>query len=327
MKKIFLLFAGMFITLISCDKQSVYTEHYLTNEINLNGHIFKEVDGRLLFDDKNAFEETISQLQKDPELIEVLKSNSFSFKSLNSAFDEISELILQASSETETEIEKLITNCKVGVLVEEQGEFYFEQTIPSEIMGELLNEKGIVQIGDSVYMHTRAYTIQGHINNIKEIESIDINFNNKEKNHFFILHENMISPYLTTEKSEICTCRSQDFKDNDNRTRRLRGGVYDVRLHLYNEIYISTTSLRKNLGIWLQSKVDFLELIAFGTYRDDVFYIEKSFDISMSNTNSQRVSKTIANSINLQLYYELLTLDGYHMLKHEKQTKTCDTHR
>lgn len=186
-----------------------------------------------------------------------------------------------------------------------------------------LNEDGIVQIADSIYKFTREYTIQGHIDQLQEILDTD----SGSKNGNLTFHQNIVENIeVEGIKSDEKECRV----DYDSRYRRLRGGAWTVRLHLYNSLYISSTNLRRpcrgSLCIWYQRATDYIEVSASGVWHyPGSGFPEYSFDFFENGTNTARVSKNLDFTVNANLYPEIKTFEGHHMLEWGTTTVQCNT--
>lgn len=280
-----------------------------------------EIEGRLVFKDRESFDKTVDFIQQSPANLETFNNSFSNFCSSNSAFERISDEFFQREQNGAKNDFDKVKN--VGVLVNHGDDLYFEPVVFVDVLSSIFNVDGIVQIADSVYKLTREYTIQGHIDHLQDIIDID----SGSKNGNLIFHHNIL------ENIEVDGFKSDDKEcrvNYDSRYRRLRGGAWTVRLHLYNSIYISSTNLRRpcrgSLCPWYRRATDYIEVSATGVWHyPDSGLPENSFDFFENGTNTARVSKNLDFTVNANLYPEIKTFEGHHMLEWGTTTVQCNT--
>ena len=299
----------------SCIKQEPLNPELTALEKQFNVEV---VEGRLIFKDKESFDKAIDYIQQSSANLEIFNSTYKDFCSSYSAFERISDEFFQREQNGEKNDFEKVKN--VGALVKHGDDLYFEHIVPVDALSSIFNEDGIVQIADSIYKFTQEYTIQGHVNHLQEILNID----SSSKNENFTFHKNIVENIEVDGIKNNEKCRV----DYNSRYRRLRGGAWTVRLHLYNSVYISSTNLRRpcrgRLCPWFRRATDYIEVSATGTWHYPGFP-ENSFDFSKNGTNTARVSKNLDFTVNANLYPEIKTFEGYHMLEWGETTVQCNS--
>lgn len=327
MKKVLLAFIGAFVFLASCTKENPTKEHNnpeFENNLEIISKLVEEENGRLIFKDKKAFEKSIQIIlntQQENSQIFSFEELFPGFKSNKLVFEELSEDLFNK----ELNGEKIDFNSisDYGIIVEHDGELFFEPIINTDILPLLYNDKNILQIGDSLYKFTKDYTVRAHFTKIEEL----VNHTTVNPNKSFFYFPNII------EKTQI------DFKNNqstecrvdyDARFRRLRGGAWTVKTIIYNSLYVETTNLRRpcrgDLCIWYQIKTDYLKLQASGTYHyPGSAFVGGPFNVSQEGYNTSEISKTIDFSVNSSIFPTIQTLNGLHKITWNSTNVECST--
>lgn len=152
----------LFIT--ACDRQPVIT---VEPEGSRQGIIpIIVIDGRLKFSDSKAFGKTVSELNKTVNF-DQWEQQFEGFTSLRSAYRRINleEVANNAASLKALE----------AVMIKEQSSDgdSFERSIVDPLLATLVNEKGLLQVGDSLYKISDKQVRKTHVKNIDEIDNLN----------------------------------------------------------------------------------------------------------------------------------------------------------
>lgn len=304
----------MVIFIISCDKKDYSVnqeEHFEIKALASNGFLqvdfVKFQDGRLLFEDRESFDLFISTMQEHQHELDNFESHFLGFISARMAYDKFCEDYHQGV------IQDFEKSKDYVILLESEGEQYFEQVVYPNLLSILFNKDGLIQIGDSVFKFMYDKIISTNISNLDYIKNFE---DDDELSHLFIITKNQ---HTVLNEFTITSCENPCREDYDAGYRRIRGRLGEIRTGIYNELYISTTSLRRPctgfLCPWYQRAVYRLEYEATGVIAHTPI-IHQQFNVTNGGYNTARISQTLASSGGATPFIpEYVYANGLHRLK------------
>lgn len=167
MKKIAYLFAIVLLT-FSCEKSTI-NDPAIDKEVSasivpiVNNVTSKE--GRLIFETRDDFNKTVNMLFEHQKKIENFESQFSGYTSNSQAFDNFSSNLKDDTSINADAIRDF------AFIKESNGEKSIEHTIDLRLLSYLFNDKGILQIGDSIYKYTYEFTYKFDVNKLSQLKS------------------------------------------------------------------------------------------------------------------------------------------------------------
>lgn len=281
MKKIIYLIAVLLIS-FSCQKEEEVAIPQIKNSFPIASNVTTK-EGRLVFKDKNDFKTVIQSLIKNQKEITNFENQFVGFTSNMQAFENFSKKLTEASPIDEEAI------ADFAFIHNDNGEKSLERTIDLHLLAYLFNDKGILQIGDSIYKYSYDFTYKFNVNKLSQLKSAKLymsmdgvtkypNIRNK-----FEMPSNELKSAKASEAEATLWYTSQKFiKCELNRNITL----------LLNALTVDTKSRKKNfLGIGFAYSVYQLSCAATGKYRfrdafGNIYYDNHPFDVLDTRTGS-----------------------------------------
>lgn len=201
--------------------------------------LFNIENNMLVFDSETEFKEAIDLIIKAPD--------DFQAKLKNKAFIAFEDIYKDIS---EDEIEQLISSDnKFVTLVEDDGKNYVEATIDSPVLRKLLNEDGMIIIGDKAYKYTYDFVYSSPVD---EIDKLFLT------NYLTVDKQEIVRESTTLFDSELDTrvvasyCNDY-FNDDDFRGV---GKIYNNFYPGYSEVKVTTSNWRKRWYGWTRIRAN-----------------------------------------------------------------------
>ena len=247
--------AAVMLFLSSCDKEESIQSTETSQSITLK-------NGMIIFNTSDDFEKTIESLMKNQNNLDQWEKNFNGFTSMRTAYDNLSEDDMQkiASNKSSHHFRDILK-------ISDDQEPEALMNIDDEVLATLVNEQGLLQIGNEVYkfrydmLYKTAYKDLDKLANIDNYSKADLKNNNIET--FEVSHN-----YFVTELSENFkadrTCDRRYWKKD---RKRLKGEQWTTNLgSLYSGAGARTKHQKKTLGIWWRNKTQRLRLRLNGNY-------------------------------------------------------------
>jgi hypothetical protein len=318
MKKIAHLFAIVLLT-FSCEKSTI-NDPAIDKEVSASiVPIVNNVTskgGRLIFETRDDFNKTVNMLFENQNKVENFESQFSEFTSNSQAFDNFASNFKDDTSIDADAIRDF------AYIKDSNGEKTLEHTIDLRLLSYLFNDKGILQIGDSVYKYTYEFTYKFNVDKLSQlksaklVESMDgVTAYPNVRNHFKIPESNLKSAMASV--SEV----SQYWQPDGSRECFMKSELNQNITYLYNALTVDTKSRKWNwLGIGVTYKVYGLYAAATGYYRwvgGEFEYLGNiPFNVGDQRTGGVTdVQQTIVSGGGISSYPTFVSATGKHWLK------------
>lgn len=281
MKKILYLIAVLLIS-FSCQKKEEGAIPQIKNSFPIANNVTTK-EGRLVFNTRSDFSSVVQSLFENQKKIENFEDQFVGFTSNKQAFENYSKKLTEDSDFNEEAI------ADFAFVREDNGEKYLERTIDLHLLAYLFNDKGVLQIGDSIYKYTYDFTYKFSKNKLTQLKSAKFNAaadgviaypNVRDK--FEMRGNNLKSAMESVAEKKVYYSPTKFMKCELNRNITL----------LLNAITVDTKSRKDNfLNIGFAYSVYQLYCAATGNYRvrdaaGNIFYDNHPFDVLDIRTGS-----------------------------------------
>lgn len=294
------------------EKESLISpENHAEIQLTLNNDypvipFVKIVDGRLVFENKERFDKAIDILYQNQDKLDGFEKQFPGFVLARMAFDRINDDIDKGLTLDLSEAKDY------AIIIEEDGESYIEEVVHCSLLSRVLNDNGIVEIGQSIFKFTHSETLEYNVLDLSNGPNIlDVSPKKSHKNvrTTIEIENNKSSVYGTTD------C----YKNFDSRYRRIRGRIESTNNYLSGiKLGFSVTSYRRpcrgSLCVWYRRSVHELGLYAIGSWRSRARDLNDSyewtfggphdFDVITWNNNQSKLEYFVVNLPYLGSSYE-----------------------
>lgn len=230
MKKVILILS--ILTIISCTKEELSNQEFEFNILN----------DVLVFKSDSDFKKAVEMIIEFPEKFEE-KVSALNFESFKDLYKKISL----------EEIEQLIlTQNNFITKVIDDGEEYIEPIIDSPVLRKLLNEDGIIIVGNTAYKYTydKVYIVSN--DQLNKLYELDLSNLPSKK----IIRESIKLFDSEQATSRIVASYCNDyFTDPDFRGV---GKIHNNFYPTYSEVRVTTSNWEKKWYGWTRIKANFL---------------------------------------------------------------------
>jgi hypothetical protein len=242
MKIIVTILAGVLL-LISCEQQTDIAKN--NNDSLLSVDNIKVVDGRLVFSNYTHFNNTIDYIFKNQDLAEGFESRFKGFTSNRLAFKSIDSSLIATLDNDFSKIKDY------AFIQEIEGEKNLERVIDLPLLTYVFNEKGILQIGDSIFKFTYANTYKFHSNRMEDfsekktmndLEGVSVYPNIRKKYK--------IEPFPSETKASL-----DEVSVYYTSKKFLKAEINENNTVIHVAVTVDTKSRRKVLGIGIAYQV------------------------------------------------------------------------
>lgn len=245
------------------------------------------VDGRLVFESQEVFENQIKYLFKNQDNLDDFESQFKGFISSRQAFDNFTEEMYLAANEDMTSFEDY------AILLAKDGENYMEAVIDAELLSHVVNDKGLIQIGNKVHKYTYEKVYVFDVNQLAEYQTNGI------KSLQNVKGQSIDREVQFLEKQDILECI--DPYEDGRKDKRLVGEVSIIDGPAYSEVKVTTKNHRKSAGVWWRSSCTSL------TQNGDVSFDKTVTNVTTSHTISSYKHKTNESHMSKVLDWTTLT--------------------
>lgn len=230
------------------------------------------IDGRLVFESQEVFENQMKYLFDHQDNLDDFENQFKGFTSSRQAFDNFTEEKYLAANEDMSSFKDY------AIILEKDGENYMEAVIDAELLSYVVNDKGLIQIGQKVHKYTYEKVF---VFDVKDFELFETKGIKNVPNVKVYVIEREIH---LLQKQNILQCISS-YDDGDK--KRLVGEVSRINNPAYGEAKVTTKHHRQgNGGTWWLNKCDKL------TQTGDVSFDKTILNVTTSHTVSSNKSKT-----------------------------------
>ncbi len=265
----------------SCSKTNEFSESSISqNYIGLDG--VRMEDGRLIFNDDQAFEEALKFVILNQSNIELLYTDFPDFISANMQYN-----LDLGRFDSEIKSLESISNFSSMTLRTLNGEQEIAPTIDAVVVSLLANSQQVFQIGDMLYYFTYDYTYKIPIEKVK-ISKNTFHFDETDVAEVFKVERS-----INTESVEGGSRAITDEFTYNYYTcaidRRFYGNMETTDVGVYLEIRLTTKHQKKSLGIWVGEKVSYIGTSGSGKYTGpfagDPFQYDYSANVNKYDAN------------------------------------------
>jgi len=266
------------ILILSCQNEEQDVQVYnASNEVlDFKGITLKYVDGRIILVSLKDAEMLVEDLNQGKNSQVILWLNQLpKYTSAFQAFDNITEKTLEATKGNVSAFKSFLYLNR-----EENGDISFEPLIDHPILQFLINDKGILQIGDDIYKFERDQAIKVPLSLLQ---------NGFDDNKLKSFSEYEVVP-IVREFDQTIQTRGADYPNCTTTysvpggSRRIKGnmGTYSFGGSTY--FTVSTQHQRRGTFGWVNSDADLLE--HEGSYNSflNPFYYSSTYDDHIAST-------------------------------------------
>ena len=236
------------LTFVACKKEN--TEPTKASEIAAYPLLDKVAvsDGRLKFESIQSFENSIKSIHEKQNSLKGFESQFSDFVSSSQVFEAITE---EDFAKQNGDISKFKN---FAVIVEKDGEKYFEPVIDLVHLSYLINQEGLLQVGDDVYKFTR-----DNLYKFSEAQMKDyIQFKDRIDLMPNVIKTPITRKIETSERWDVAQCDAG--VPNSSGNRKVSTEIENTSTWLYSEAKIRVINRRKVLGIWVRSFTNGIDL-------------------------------------------------------------------
>jgi hypothetical protein len=273
MKKIIYLIAVLFI-FFSCQKNEYVDVNQIKNSFPIVSNVTIK-EGRLVFKNRNDFNSVVQSLFENQKRVKNFEDQFVGFTSNNQAYENYSQKFMEDSDINEETI------ADFAFIREDNGEKCLERTIDLHLLAYLFNDKGVLQIGDSIYKYTYDFTYKFGQNKLIQLKSAKIN----QETDGVIAYPNVRDKFEMPENNlKSATASVDELTKYYSGTKFMKCELNRNITYLYNALTVDTKSRKKTMGIGFAYSVHQLYCAAWGKFRvrdalGNIFYENHSFDV------------------------------------------------
>ncbi|MGY3795002.1 hypothetical protein [Aquimarina sp. 433] len=220
------------------------------------------INGMIVFESEEVFEETISKLMKNQSELDQWESQFKSFTSMRSSYNNLSE-------DDYEKIEKNSTSYHFQDILKitEGDEPEARMNIDDLVLATLVNHKGCLQIGQDVYKFRYDILYKTNFENIQNLNQIDLLDKQSLKSvgieTFEVTHTYNEVDLSDNNKADR-TCDKRYWK---KKRKRLKGEQWTTHIgSLYSGAGARTKHQKRTARIWWRNKTKQLRLRVNGSY-------------------------------------------------------------
>jgi hypothetical protein len=243
------------------------------------------VDGRLVFESQEVFENQMKYLFENQDNLEGFENQFVGFTSSRQAFDNFTEEKYLAANSDMSSFKDY------AILLEKDGEKYMEAVVDAELLSYVVNDKGLIQIGDKIHKYTYEKVYIFDVNQLAKFQANGINGLSDVKGYPIGRDIQLLA------KQDILEC----FNYYNDDKRRLVGEVSRINGPAYAEVKVTTKNHKKSLGTWIRSSCTSL------TQDGDVSFDKTVTNVTISHTVSSYKHKTQESHMSKVLDWTALT--------------------
>lgn len=235
--------------------------HEDTIETTENQKSISVLNGMIVFESEQVFEETIAKLMKNQNELDQWESQFKNFTSMRSSYNNLSE-------DDYEKIEKNNTSNYFHDLLKitEGDEPEARMNIDDLVLATLVNHKGCLQIGQDVYKFRYDTLYKTNFENIQNLNQIDLLDKQSLKSagiETFEVTHNYNEIDLSDNKADR-TCDKRYWK---KKRKRLKGEQWTTHIgSLYSGAGARTKHQKRSARIWWRNKTKQLRLQVNGSY-------------------------------------------------------------
>jgi len=281
MKKILYLIAVLLIS-FSCQKREEVAIPQVKNSFPIASNVITK-EGRLVFNTRNDFNSVVQSLFENQKKVKNFEDQFVGFTSNMQAYENYSKKLNEDSDINEEAI------ADFAFIREDNGEKYLERAIDLHLLAYLFNDKGVLQIGDSIYKYTYDFTYKFSKNKLTQLKSAKIN----------VATDGVIAYPNVRDKFEIPENNLKSATESVAELRKYYSSTKFMKCELnrnitllLNTLTVDTKSRKDNfLNIGFAYSVYQLYCSATGNFRvrdavGGIFYENEPFDVLDIRTSS-----------------------------------------